>query len=331
MALYATFPSATTRNDAGNAILGPLFRKPTSQVISMRRHARWMVLAFALNPRSSRAASVEGSDECPKSADVDAALSQLLRAKADRPVSAEVTVRDQGASWSVQVADRSATYSDPARDCSERTRIAAVFAALALEPPELEESVPEASVALPKPQPLSPARGLHGFDIAPEFLLAPGTGGRNTALTWGGALRWIVAGDRYGMAVGLGAGYPAVVKVPGYEASLGRVLLDTSGHVRWHSGSVEFGMEVGPYGGLVLARGRGLYADAASTHLDVGGRAGLRIAATGRRFSPFLAFQAEVSARRFSLVVDPSGNVGNAPRVWLGLMAGGAISFENAR
>ena len=329
---FLHFCPGMTRNDASNAILVPLSRKPTTQALFMRRHVGWIVLAFLLDPRPGLAAPIDEGEECPKSTDVDAALAQLLRAKADRPALPTVVVRDQGASWSVEVAGRSATYSDPARDCSERTRIAAVFAALVLEPPELEDSVPEAPVEKPKAPAAPPATGVHRLDLAPEFLLSPGMGGRNTALTWGGSLRWLVAGARTGMTVGLGAGHPAVVKVPGYEASLGRVSLDTSVHFRWHSDSVEFGMEIGPYGGLLLARGRGLYANATSTHIDAGGRLGLRIAATGRRFSPFLAFQSEVSARRFSLVVDdPSRDVGSAPRVWLGLLAGGAISFENER
>lgn len=331
MGVFGTFAGAMTWNDAGNAILVPLSRGLNLSAISMRRHVGCMVLACVLAPCPGLAASVDEGEDCPLGADVDAALAQLLRKKVDRPASSTVTLRDQGASWSVEVAGRSATYSDPARDCSERTRIAAVFAALVLEPPELEDAVPEASIDKPKAPAPPPSPGIHRLDLAPEFLLSPAMGGRNTALTWGGSLRWLVAGVRYGMTIGLGAGYPAVVKVPGYEASLGRVSLDTSAHVRWHSDSVEFAMEMGPYGGLLLARGRGLYDNATSTHIDAGGRLGVRIAAKGRRFSPFLAFKAEVSARRFSLVVDPSRDVGSAPRVWLGLMAGGAISFENAR
>ena len=331
MAIFATFAGAMTWNDAGNAILGHLSRGLNFSAISMRRQVGCIVLACVLAPCPSLAASVDEGEDCPLGADVDAALAQLLRTKVDRPASSTVTVRDQGASWSVEVAGRSATYSDPARDCSERTRIAAVFAALVLEPPELEDAVPEASVDKPKALALPPRPGIQRLDLAPEFLFSPAMGGRNTAVTWGGSLRWLVAGVRYGMTVGLGAGYPAVVKVPGYEASLGRLTLDTSAHVRWHSDSVEFGMEIGPYGGLLLAGGRGLYDNATSTHMDAGGRLGVRIAAKGRRFSPFLALKAEMSARRFSLVVEPSGEVGTAPRVWLGLLAGGAIPFGNGR
>jgi hypothetical protein len=57
----------------------------------------------------------------------------------------------------------------------------------------------------------------------------------------------------------------------------------------------------------------------------------LRAQTIGRWLSPFLAFQAEFSARRFSLMVDPIGDVGTAPRIWLGLLAGASVAFGGGR
>jgi hypothetical protein len=48
----------------------------------------------------------------------------------------------------------------------------------------------------------------------------------------------------------------------------------------------------------------------------------------GHRLSPFLALQTELSARRFDLVVDSIGNVGTAPRIWLGALVGASISLN---
>jgi hypothetical protein len=48
----------------------------------------------------------------------------------------------------------------------------------------------------------------------------------------------------------------------------------------------------------------------------------------GHRVSPFLALQTELSARRFDLVVDSIGNVGTAPRIWLGALAGVSIRLN---
>ena len=300
-------------------------------MISTRRHLGWLILASVLGPRLGHAAMVDSTGDCPRGAEVDAALTQLLSAKTDRTSSATVTVRDLGTSWSVQVAGRSATYSDADRNCLERTRIAAVFAALVLEPPDLGElsPTPPARESKGPAQPRLPRA--HRLDLAPEFLLAPGSGGRNSAMTWGGALRWLAPAERFGLTAGLQASYPAVAKVQDYELSLARISLDASASLSWRWGPAELGLDLGPYGALLLAHGRGLYQNASSTHIDAGGRLGFRAQAGGRRVSPFLALQAELSARRFPLVVDSVGTVGTAPRLWLGVLAGASISLGRVR
>jgi hypothetical protein len=298
-------------------------------MISIYRHLGWFIAVFVLDAWLGQAALADSDGACPAGAEVDAALAQLLSARSVRTPPATVAVDDLGARWSVQVAGRSATYSDPDRNCVERTRIAAVFAALVLEPPDMGE---------PPPAPLIPAAvdlarltGIHRLDLAPEFLLAPGAGARRSAMTWGGSLRWLASGRRFGVTAGLQASYPAIVKVQAYELSLARIALDASATVSWRLGAVEFGLELGPYGALLLAHGRGLAPNGSSAHVDAGGRLGLRARLVGLRLSPFLAFQTELSARQFALMVDPIGNVGTAPRVWLGLLAGASLSLDGGR
>jgi hypothetical protein len=280
------------------------------------------------DPRLGQAAPVDPAEDCPASADINAALTQLLSAKSGRTSSAAVTVRDLGATWSVHVAGRSATYSDPDRNCAERTKVAAVFVALVLEPPDIGEPSPAPAIreSAGSTQPRLPR--IHRLDLAPEFLLAPGAGRRSSAMTWGGALRWLASGEHFGLTAGLEASYPAVVKVQQYELSLARVSLDVSASISWRWRAAELGIEIGPYGALLLAQGRGLYPSASSTHMDAGGRLGFRAQTIGRRVSPFLTLQTELSARRFSLMVDPIGNVGTAPRIWLGVLAGASVSLN---
>jgi hypothetical protein len=296
-------------------------------MIPTRRWLGWLVLVFVLDPRIAQAAMTDPAEDCPSRVGVDTALAQLLNTKAERRSSPAVTLHDFGTTWTVEVVGRSATYSDPDRNCAERTRVAAVFAALVLEPPDLGETpaAPAAAVATKPAQPRSIRH--QRLDVAPELLVAPGTGERDWARTWGGALRWLWTGEHLGFAAGLQASYPAVARVQGYELSLARVALDTSARFSWRQGGAEFGIEAGPYGALLLAHGAGLYANASSTHVDAGGRAGFRAQTTGRIVSPFLALQVEVSARHFSVVVDPSGDIGTAPRVWLGVLAGVSISL----
>jgi len=296
-------------------------------MIPTRRWLGWLVLIFVLDPRTAPAAVAEPVEDCPRRADVDAALAQLLNTKPERRSSPAVTLHDFGTAWSVEVAGRSASYSDPDRNCAERTRVAAVFAALVLEPPDLGDTpaAPAAAIVTKPAQPRSIRQ--QRLDVAPEFLVAPGTGERDWARTWGGALRWLWTGERLGFAAGLQASYPAVARLQGYELSLARVALDTSARFSWRLRGAEFGIEAGPYGALLLAHGAGLYANASSIHVDAGGRVGFRAQTTGRMVSPFLALQVEVSARHFSVVVDPSGDIGTAPRVWLGVLAGASISL----
>lgn len=309
-----------------SAILRALFEDACCPIIPARRWLGWLIFV-SLAPRVGQAAVAAPAEDCPRRTDVDVALAQLLNAKPDRMTSPVVTLRDLGTIWSVEVAGRSATYSDPDRDCAERTRIAAVFAALVLEPPDMGDmpAAPAAPIVTTAAHPRSTRH--QRLDVAPEFLFVPGAGGRGSAQTWGGALRWLWSGEHLGFASGLEASYPAVAHLDGYELSLARVILDTSARVSWRMGAAEFGIEAGPFGALLLAHGGGLYTDASSIHVDVGGRLGLRAQTTGRRVSPFLGLQAEVSARHFSVVVDPSGNIGTAPRIWLGVLAGGSISL----
>jgi hypothetical protein len=294
----------------------------------MCRYLGWLTLASVFFPLLAQAATVDAAGDCPARADIDAALTQLLSAKANRAPSAAVTVRDLGATWSVHVAGRSASYSDPDRNCPERTKIAAVFAALVLEPPDVGEPSPAPALreSAGSRQPRLPR--VHRLDLAPEFLFAPGAGRRSSAMTWGGCLRWLASGERFGLTAGLEANYPTVVKVQEYELSLARISIDASASLSWRWSTAELGIELGPYGALLFAHGRGLYPSASSTHMDAGGRLGFRAQTIGRWVSPFLALQAELSARRFSLMVDPIGSVGTAPRVWLGLLAGASISLD---
>ena len=308
-----------------SAILRALPRQIHSPMIATRRYLCLFAIAFALGPRFAQAATVDSVSDCPRGAEVDAALAQLLRARVDRSTLATVSIQDLGARWSVEVAGRAAVYSDPNRDCVERTKVAAVFAALALEPPDLGDSSPAPSMHESTGS-ARPAR-THRLDLAPAFLFAPGAGQRSSATTWGGSLRWLASGKRFGLTAGLQASYPAVAKVGEYELSLARISLDASATVSWRLGAAEFGIEIGPYGAVLLAHGRGLTPNASSTMIDAGGRIGLRARINRRWVSPFLAVQAELSARHFSLVVDPIGDVGSAPRLWLGVMAGVGISL----
>jgi hypothetical protein len=125
----------------------------------LRRLLACQALAVALFARSSFAEAEDDgpANECPRPADVLAGLAQVVTVTSRfAPLSADdIVIHDYGESWAVEVRGRSSTYSDAARDCVERARVATVFAALVLEPVDADRPLAEPLAALPpSPQPL---------------------------------------------------------------------------------------------------------------------------------------------------------------------------------
>lgn len=312
-------------------------------MLDTRSRLARLALAGALLGALGVARADDGGSDCPGLGDVVSRLAQLLGAGTVAATAAQkIVLRDHGGSWEIEAAGQRASYADPARDCGERARVATVFAALALEPPApaepaLEPAAPAeptleivaparpVDVAPPQQPPSMPGGSLrHRLELSPELVLGLGAGDTTTA--WGGALRWHLSGARLGLTVGLHGVAPAVVRAGAYEASLARVVLDVSPRVRLSAGSASFALELGPYAGLLFAKGRDLTPGASSTNVDAGVRGAVRFeVAWWRTVSPFVAVQAELGVRRFRLLVEPSGDVGSAPRMWLALLLGAAV------
>ena len=304
-------------------------------MLPARRYLTCLALIPAFLPLSRSAAEEDLASTCPSRDDVLAALDQLLVAKLDAKAAATVQVHDRGGNWEVQVGERKAAYADPGRNCAERVRVAAIFSALVLEPFG-HEPAPAEAVSPPTPPPSEP-RGRHTLEIAPQFIVvpnsAPNSGLQNTATSWGGSLRWAFSGARFGLTSGVSGATPFVLRFSRYEASLAKLSLDLSMRATLHAGRFGFGAEIGPYGAMIRVQGRGLAHNRTSWRFDGGGRLALRIDLQLGRMSLFLSAHAEWSTRRFTLVVDPgagfvpSGEVGTAPRLWLGAMLGAAAGF----
>jgi hypothetical protein len=281
-----------------------------------------LTFATALLAGGRVARAEESPSDCPQLAEVASRVDQLLVRQTGASAADQIEIRDRGASWEIEVADHQASYADPNRDCAERVRVATVFAALALEPPDRE--VPVAVVAPPEVPQAAPAPVVRqGLEVAPELVL--GLGGSGTATAWGGALRWQISGARLGLGAGLGGMLPAIVRAGPYEAQLARTTFDVSPRARLRAGPASFGLDLGPFVGLLFAKGRNLSPGGSSTSFDAGARLALRVELAWRRISPFLAARGEVGVRRFQMSVEPSGEVGTAPRVWLGMMLGAAL------
>jgi hypothetical protein len=259
--------------------------------------------------------------DCPRLSEVVAALGQVVTADVAQAAASEIVIRDLGSSWQIEVRARASSYAEPARNCAERARVAAVFAALALDPPDRDDG-PEldtsATRATPTARPLSFA-----VQVAPLLALVAGA---NLPLGAGGQVRFTVSGEHLGFALGAEAAIFSKLDASKYGASITRSAFDLSARASWSPGRVGFAAELGPYLAHLRVRGADLYESRSSNHVDAGARAALIVGLRGR-WAPFLSAEATFSARRLDLRTEPSGTLSRVPPLWFGLSAGAALDM----
>jgi hypothetical protein len=198
--------------------------------------------------------------------------------------------------------------------------VATVFAALALEPVDVEEEVAPVAVAD------QPPSARFSVEVGPQLILSAWAQASNRPVGWGGQARLLRSGEHLGVSLGIQAATFSRLDLGLYGASITRAACDLSGRAFWALGSFILAGELGPFLGLLRVRGTGLGETSSVHRLDVGARAAIS-ARLLTRLAPFLALQAELGARRFDLTVRPSGEIGSAPRLWLGVIAGGAFEL----
>jgi hypothetical protein len=292
------------------------------------------LIAVAAAAPAPPAVAVTVVGDCPSAAAVTAALGSALGGDAKAGAADAPRVGDEGDRFWVTARGQTRQYPDPGRDCDERARAAAVFIALALDPPV----VPVA--------PAPPARAGAAEEVA---VVAPPTAPAVAGARWFdlGAGARVDGGpsSETGTAVGFEARASAGGRWLGVAATAG-VLAPTES--RFSSVTIRqqrFPLSVALVARRALAprlvlagavgaalvpltlRGEGLDGASQETRLDVGVRlvVELRIRAT-RRLAPFVGLHAETFPRAYQLDVDPLGTVGSTGRFWLGASAG--LSFD---
>lgn len=305
------------------------------------RRLMWLVALPSLAaPIPSLAASieVEAAGRCPAQDAVAAALAPVLGREPARPLSAAPRVVDLGDRFEVTAAGQRGQYDDPARDCRERARIAAVFIALALNPPELQPSPPEPSA------PTAPATAevpllradVRGGEPAAPTWVAAGAAARldgaaagddpaQTVLVGGGELRGAFGRRGWGVVATAGVLAPATarfgtipVRQQRFPFSLGVTAI----------GAAPWGFQVAGDAAVVVApftvRGEGLQSGAAAWRVDVGARLALALRSPplAKRSIFFLEVHAEAFPRPYHLDVGPVGTVGTTSKLWLGAAVG---------
>jgi hypothetical protein len=314
-----------------------------------------LMLALALP-----AAAEEGSSasECPSRDAVAAKVRGLLSQSHIEigNIEADIELRDMGARYAVSVRGRNREYNDEPRDCVRRARVAAVFVALTIAPPDIglpalvEEPPPPveptptsprqippsapppaqaatpASHASPKPPAKSDATWRLGAELGALFALAP-RGDRS--LTTLGAEGRVVA-VRPGWGLTLGARWSTAdqlelatsqIRQRRYPIDLGLRLQYES---EWLKGSVDLGALV------ALLQLRQLNAAPSSTRtlVEAGARVGGTLWVSRSTIAPYIRGFAEIVPFPRRLVVEPRGDIGSTSPLWLGATIGLACFFD---
>lgn len=268
---------------------------------------------------------------CPSAEAVTAALGSALGNEPTTGVADAPRVADQGDRFSVSVRGQVRQFVDAARDCDERARAAAVFIALALNPPVVPAPAPAVrnGAAQPLVMPARPApttTSERWIDLAAGARFDGGSGSASGAAI--GFEARVAVGWRW-----LGVAATAGVLAP-TESKLSSVTVRQQRFPFSVALTAQHG--IGPR--LVLAgavgaalvpltlRGEGLDGGSQATRLDAGVRLALelRIRATPR-LAPFVGLHAEIFPRAYQLDVDPLGTVGSTGRLWVGVSVG--LSF----
>jgi hypothetical protein len=256
---------------------------------------------------------------CPSHEAVWADVATLVgreRALAARP---ELSLEDLGDRYRVVVAGRAHDYADPARDCSKRAEIAAVFVGLTLWP--LEVAPP------PEPPPPPPPRTPVALDLAPWLGVAVAQGQGGPARAAGARLGVAVVGPRLGLVAGVGAELPVGLDLRGVPVDEQRFPVDLGARLRGATERVGLAFDLGGVASIVRAAPSG---GASTTWVDAGARAAATVELfAGRkngRLGYFLTVFAEMSPFARSLGLEPDGVVGHAS--WLRAGAALGVSWQ---
>ena len=270
---------------------------------------------------------IEARGDCPSGPAVTAALLPVLGV-ASVPGNAGPRVADLGDRFEASAAGQTGLYVDTARDCVERARVAAVFIALALNPPTFQSGGGPPS---PPPAVVKPERH-RWLLVGVAARLDGGAMGNSppqTVTPLGGELR---VGTGYGLVGGvLSAGIldASVAQFSRFNPTIAvrqqrfpfsaafRFQVDMPWHLR-------LGAELGASFVLVTFRAEDLQMTNSVLRLDAGLRAALnlRLPPVTRHLAPFIGAHAEYFPKPYMLDVDPIGTVGSSSRFWLGATAG---------
>ncbi len=293
----------------------------------------------------------EPVEPCPSRESIGSAIDSLL----GKPLlSADdlklIEVVDLGDRYIIKVKESAREYTDESRDCAKRARVAAVFVALTLAPPDigiLDESTsatsdganleaapkvpitapvaPVAPVAVPKTRlpASSPNAWTAGAEIGAKVDIAP----RNdrSAVDIGGQFQFIYASPSWGVTLGGDIPSSSTLEFKPIRVQQARYTAFAGMRLLWRMREVRTSVDVCATAAMLRLR----QLDSAEANTVTRAEPALHLASTwalGERWiSPFFGVSAELVPVTIPIAVEPRGIVGHSSAVWLGLAAGVAF------
>ena len=281
----------------------------------------------------------EQMSSCPTREAVAAALSPalaLIRPNLD-PLPSDFRLADLGEAYEVTVGGQVQRYADAARDCTERARVAAVFVALAMNPPSLE--APRPPPPLPPPaiqQPAPPPeeereRNWLSIGVAGRVDGAMGGGSDATSgATAGGELDVAFGRGSFGVEASAGVVTSTQNTIASVQVTQQRFPCSLSATLRRRaSAHLEIGAALGAALTPFTLHGQGLDMTLPVTRFDAGAHAALELRVARPALAPFATLHVEYFPRTYEIAVAPLGNIGTTAPLQIGLSLG--VAFEARR
>lgn len=305
------------------------------------------ILLLTLFTRGTIADEPYSPDRCPSQEATIAAVSTLLARSSILPEDLQqVDIEDLGERYVISVKGRSREYTDITRDCTKRARVAAVFVAMTLSPPDigLPESTEEpgakrrdsapalgSSAALP-PSIVAPVHKQPSPFVARSRQWSPRVelGAKaelpaqcyDVGISWSGHLRLGLSSPNWGVTMGVDAPARSTFEVQPIRVQLARFTADLSLRVSGDLGQTRTNLDIGPLISLVQLRRLDQLDSNLVARWQTGFRFGANVIVLAGAISPFVGTDVEVIPVPVSIAVKPDGVIGHLSVVWLGFTAG---------
>jgi hypothetical protein len=303
--------------------------------------AKLLFFAVIGGPSEARAEPV--ANGCPERAAVLRALQALSAHDGTGAPAADddlqLSTEDAGDTYRVSVNGRTRSYTDAHRDCAERARVAAVFAALVLSSPndaDLGSEAPPtpspAVIAKPPPAPIVSVPPVvrarpWWFDAGAVAALAPGISG--PPLEPGVELGFAYVPRDWGAAMGLRLpALPSTLPLGDTTAHLLRTPLDLVGRWVVHAPPFSGALDAGAVLSLLRLRQAEDSGRSTQTRFEPGLRIATRWQLENVGISPYFELFSEVIPLRYQLGLEPTGVLAKTPGLWLGAAFGVSAHFN---